>query len=383
MDRNRRAIGTIAIPFAERRPARRISPRARSLVAACLLALSGAPCLRARPLVIGGLGAGRSGPGALTGDFGKAMRSSLEGHVAALGFDGVEIRTDDTLTLEFLEGLDILILYNVWDPSRPIAPDVSLDEQDALLDAVEGGLAAFIMADAVFINGTFEASAQALVEPFGLTFVAGFFVEDEGDIIDRIPPHPIVDGPFGRIGRFKTKNSGWFEDLGDYDAVALATLQANGGVSLAAIDRDAISRGSGRIVLSADVNPWCGCEEAAQCYLCYNEPLFLNIIAWLSRGGGLRFIRGDADADGSLTIGDGIQILERLFADRPAFTSDCDDAGDTDDDGVFTIGDAILLFNHLFADGVPPQPPYPACGEDPTPETTLGECDWPSDECPS
>ncbi|MBN1419603.1 MAG: hypothetical protein JXP34_12570 [Planctomycetes bacterium] len=85
--------------------------------------------------------------------------------------------------------------------------------------------------------------------------------------------------------------------------------------------------------------------------------------------GGPRFIRGDTDGNGVFTIGDGIQILERLFVGREAFSSNCDKTGDTDDTGVFTIGDAVSLFNFLFVEGSkPPLPPYPGCGEDPTPD---------------
>ncbi|MBN1422740.1 MAG: DNRLRE domain-containing protein [Planctomycetes bacterium] len=90
---------------------------------------------------------------------------------------------------------------------------------------------------------------------------------------------------------------------------------------------------------------------------------------------GTPFIRGDTDGNGTYTIGDGVQILERIFANRPAFTSDCDDTGDLDDNGIFTIGDAVWLFNYLFATGdlkKPPFPPADTCGIDPTPETTLG-----------
>ncbi|MBN1419605.1 MAG: hypothetical protein JXP34_12580 [Planctomycetes bacterium] len=93
------------------------------------------------------------------------------------------------------------------------------------------------------------------------------------------------------------------------------------------------------------------------------------------------FIRGDTDGNGTYTIGDGIQILERLFANRPAFDSNCDDTGDLDDSGVFTIGDAVWLFNFLFAEGDLKQPPFPpaeVCGVDPTPDDLGCEDDSPA-----
>ncbi|MBN1421284.1 MAG: hypothetical protein JXP34_21095 [Planctomycetes bacterium] len=110
-----------------------------------------------------------------------------------------------------------------------------------------------------------------------------------------------------------------------------------------------------------------------------------EIIDWLFQGGEpeTKFIRGDTDGNGVYTIGDGVQILERIFANRPAFTSDCEDTGDLDDNGLFTIGDAVWLFNYIFAEGDLKKPPYPpadACGVDPTPETTLG-CNSVPDAC--
>ena len=96
------------------------------------------------------------------------------------------------------------------------------------------------------------------------------------------------------------------------------------------------------------------------------------------------FLRGDTDGNGIYTLGDAVQVLERLFAGREEFTSGCDDAGDSDDNGVFTIGDAIWLLNYQFAGGPPPEPPAPHCGTDPTPEPepSLG-CDrYPIANCP-
>ncbi|MBN1420595.1 MAG: hypothetical protein JXP34_17610 [Planctomycetes bacterium] len=98
------------------------------------------------------------------------------------------------------------------------------------------------------------------------------------------------------------------------------------------------------------------------------------------------FLRGDTDGNGTYTLGDGVQILERLFADREAFTSNCEDAGDLDDSGSFTIGDAIWLFNFIFATGElkkDPYPPYPLCGPDPTPDDGMDCLGDPANICPT
>ncbi|MBN1417175.1 MAG: hypothetical protein JXP34_00265 [Planctomycetes bacterium] len=97
------------------------------------------------------------------------------------------------------------------------------------------------------------------------------------------------------------------------------------------------------------------------------------------------FLRGDTDGNGTYTLGDGVQVLERLFANRTAYTSNCEDTGDLDDNGILTIGDAIWLFNFIFATGdlkKEPFPPYPLCGVDPTPATALGCAGYPAANCP-
>ena len=67
-----------------------------------------------------------------------------------------------------------------------------------------------------------------------------------------------------------------------------------------------------------------------------------------------RFVRGDANSDGSINLTDGIVILNYLYlgAAPPA----CLDAADVDDDGgnLPTITDAIYIFNWLFLGGVEP-----------------------------
>jgi hypothetical protein len=94
----------------------------------------------------------------------------------------------------------------------------------------------------------------------------------------------------------------------------------------------------------------------------------------------VRFVRGDADASGSINLTDGIVVLNFLFSGGPA--PKCLDAGDTDDTGrPLAITDAIRIFNWLFTGGAAPLPPSPTpgqttylaatCGTDPTPNDGL------------
>jgi hypothetical protein len=77
-----------------------------------------------------------------------------------------------------------------------------------------------------------------------------------------------------------------------------------------------------------------------------------------------QFIRGDSNGDGELTIADPVTVLSYLFGSDP--TSSCVDALDVNDDGSLNIADPIALLSFLFGNGAEPDPPYGACGIDPT-----------------
>jgi predicted outer membrane repeat protein len=74
------------------------------------------------------------------------------------------------------------------------------------------------------------------------------------------------------------------------------------------------------------------------------------------------FVRGNADAQGSLNISDGIFILNFLFLGGRE--PPCMDAADTDDSGTLNVTDAVQVFNYLFLGGTAPLAPFPDCGAD-------------------
>jgi hypothetical protein len=76
------------------------------------------------------------------------------------------------------------------------------------------------------------------------------------------------------------------------------------------------------------------------------------------------FVRGDANADGGVNIGDAVLTLAYLFGG--AADGGCQRALDGDDSGHVDIGDAIYLLAYLFAAGPSPAPPSAACGADET-----------------
>lgn len=86
-------------------------------------------------------------------------------------------------------------------------------------------------------------------------------------------------------------------------------------------------------------------------------------------GGSAPFIRGDANADAMVDIGDGVRVLEHLFESNAL---GCLDAGDANDDEQVNIADAITIFAFLFTSGPAPAAPFPDCGADPTSPLALG-----------
>ncbi|MAW75946.1 MAG: hypothetical protein CMJ95_09805 [Planctomycetes bacterium] len=76
------------------------------------------------------------------------------------------------------------------------------------------------------------------------------------------------------------------------------------------------------------------------------------------------FVRGDCLGDGNVELGDLVYMMTCVICDPgPAY---CYDACDADDDGAYTISDPLYLLNYLFEGDVPPPPPFPTCGADPT-----------------
>jgi len=86
---------------------------------------------------------------------------------------------------------------------------------------------------------------------------------------------------------------------------------------------------------------------------------------------GQPFVRGSADGDVALTLGDAITTLNYLFASGA--TPPCLKAADCDDSGDLTLGDPIIFLNFMFAGGRAPAPPIPGCGPDPTDDTLTCE----------
>jgi hypothetical protein len=78
------------------------------------------------------------------------------------------------------------------------------------------------------------------------------------------------------------------------------------------------------------------------------------------------FIRGEVNQDFERDLSDPLGIIGYLFlgAGRPAGL----EAADADDSGLVDLTDAVNLISYLFLGGSQPEPPFPGCGQDPTPD---------------
>jgi hypothetical protein len=76
------------------------------------------------------------------------------------------------------------------------------------------------------------------------------------------------------------------------------------------------------------------------------------------------FIRGDANKDDSVDIGDPVFLLDYVF--RGGRVPPCIDAADANNDTDIDISDPIWLLTYLFTGGPQPSEPYPQAGVDPS-----------------
>ncbi|MDD4051288.1 MAG: S8 family serine peptidase [candidate division Zixibacteria bacterium] len=66
-------------------------------------------------------------------------------------------------------------------------------------------------------------------------------------------------------------------------------------------------------------------------------------------------IRGDANGDGKINVGDAVYIITYIFRGGPAPGSY---EGDANGDGKLNVGDAVYLISYIFRSGPPPPPRY-------------------------
>lgn len=218
-------------------------------------------------VVVGVFDASRAGEANLvTGLFTTQVRASTLAH-----FPGTTFATTPTLTSAFLSGVNVAILASPNNDGG-ITP-LSAGEQTALLNFVKGGGTALILADAY----SSVSSSQSLVAPFGMTIVDdGVSGLQMGTI--QNPSHPIFNGPFGVQSQIGVLGAGVFTNLGPY-AASLAKMNSTNLPIVAAIERNAISAGSGRVLIYSDASLFA--DPIADGFFSEAETLYLNSFQYL------------------------------------------------------------------------------------------------------
>jgi len=219
----------------------------------------------AAAVVLGTFDSTRAGGDAnlISGFYSQQARASLNAHFPQVSLAGISALSPASLT-----GIDALIIYNTTGVFTTTS--LSSSEQTALIDFVKAGKNAFILAD-----GYVPATAQTFLSPFSMQ-ITGDGIRDTGPTINVA--NAITNGPFGLVSSYTTSDGGWFSDLGPF-ATPLIDLGANDLPSLAAIERNTISPGSGRVILTTDSTAFA--DTAADGFFPTNEVLFLNSVQWI------------------------------------------------------------------------------------------------------
>jgi hypothetical protein len=185
------------------------------------------------------------------------------------GFPGVEFATTNTLDDEFLSNIDVLLLTSASSGTTAVAP-LSTAEQGALLGFVNRGGGVLVFAE----NAGWEPTNESFLDSFGLDS-AGQTGDPPFGGASVAMRHPITDGPFGWISTFMTWDGGWFDSVGP--ATPLASLDLNGQIALAVLNRGQLVNGSGAVVFFSDTSMiWDGYLTEA------NKNLILNSIAFVA-----------------------------------------------------------------------------------------------------
>ena len=209
-------------------------------------------------LRIGAFNGARGGDFSLSdGSSAAAMKSLIQTTFPAATITG----TSDLTTPGFLANVDVMWLNSVFNNTTATSP-LSGAEQTALLNFVNGGGRAIIFGE----NEVFDDSS--LLAPFGAATTGNLVFLQTGTITNQTDV--ITNGPFGLVSTLQGNYSGTFTTLGA--ATALGAW-GNGGTSVAVLQPNALSAGSGRVLLLSDVNYYADQLGAAD-----NSTLLLNAL---------------------------------------------------------------------------------------------------------
>lgn len=161
-------------------------------------------------------------------------------------FPGAAFQSTNTLTTNFLSAVNLLILTVAYGNTQGVAP-LTAAEQSAVTNYVAQGGPALIFTDN---DIQFESASESMVQPFGLDST-GYIAGSVNATVTNLT-HPVANGPFGIISNYTVFSyPGWY-DVVPTNAAAIAILNQNSQVSIAAMAPGAFSHGSGGIVFFSD-----------------------------------------------------------------------------------------------------------------------------------
>ncbi|MFO0835377.1 MAG: hypothetical protein U0638_10420 [Phycisphaerales bacterium] len=196
------------------------------------------------PPVIGGFNSTRGGAMSLAGGSDVMLLSSS----VQIAFPGATVTGTGTLTDSYLAGVDVVFLASGkkhTGASNAISA-LSASERTSLLNFVKSGKGAIIAID----NSDFEAANESILDTFGLD-ASGKLGASESLALGDTTESSVVNGRFGAIASLPTFWPGVLDNASNDRVVGRFTSGATG---LAVIPRDAISVGSGPVVIITDMS---------------------------------------------------------------------------------------------------------------------------------
>ncbi|MCA9284420.1 MAG: hypothetical protein KDA22_04345 [Phycisphaerales bacterium] len=241
--------------------------------AAALLAIAFTPPTPAA-LVIGGFDATRGGGASIAdGDLLDTFRDSI-----TTAFPGTTFSGTGTLTAEYLETIDLLVLFSAKGGVSAITP-LSLDEQSAVMDFVSQGGPAILFVDNDSFGGAgSDAANESVVDFVGLDATGTGSGWSQPATIADPEASALASGPFGTVANWTVGWSGWF-DFVPRDGIVIGTIDQSGLPGLVVFPPDAIGPGSAAVVAYADST---GFVDGYLAVGSNNETLLLNSIAYLA-----------------------------------------------------------------------------------------------------
>lgn len=241
----------------------------------CLFCTFSASGVFGQTLSVGGFSTAREG----NISFPDGLYSSQARSVIETDYPGTTFLSTDTLTPDFFKKINVFVISSASTNTTAITP-LSAYEQNSLLNFIKSGGCAVLLVDNNTAHPGMTAANASIIGPLGLKITGTLGGQQTATVTNK--NHPVTNGPYGIINSFIQLYPGYITDLGPY-AQSLAMTAGNYGTALAAIERNAINAGSGRVLIYSDANTiysgvWYGILGQGQ-----NLPLFRNSIGYCAQ----------------------------------------------------------------------------------------------------